>query len=143
MLTDARIMAIVPVTDLMRSRQFYGQTLGLSESDASIPGPWAIYRCGRGTLLEIYERPTAGEAQHTLASWEVSDVRAVVEQLRKRGVRFEDYDLPTPSMASLATFTRRGFAIPTATSSASIPGSSRSRLRRRAAGRRRRRRSRR
>jgi hypothetical protein len=27
-----------------------------------------VYRCGGDTLLEVYERPTAGEAQHTLAS---------------------------------------------------------------------------
>jgi hypothetical protein len=47
-----------------------------------------------GTLLEVYERPTAGEAQHTLASWEVGDLRAAVDQLRNRGVRFEEYDLP-------------------------------------------------
>jgi catechol 2,3-dioxygenase-like lactoylglutathione lyase family enzyme len=53
-----------------------------------------VYRCGSGTLLEVYERPTAGDAQHTLASWEVSDLRAAVDQLRSRGVRFEAYDLP-------------------------------------------------
>jgi catechol 2,3-dioxygenase-like lactoylglutathione lyase family enzyme len=60
----------------------------------STPGPQVFYRCGSGTLLEVYPRPTAGDAQHTLASWEVSDVRVAVDQLRRRGVRFEDYDLP-------------------------------------------------
>lgn len=51
---------------------------------------------GRGgdTLLEVYERPAAGEARHALASREVSDLRAAVDQLRDRGVRFEEYDLP-------------------------------------------------
>ena len=44
-------------------------------------------------MLEVYERPTAGEAQHALASWAVSDVRAAVDQLRDCGVRFEEYDL--------------------------------------------------
>jgi catechol 2,3-dioxygenase-like lactoylglutathione lyase family enzyme len=94
MLTDARITAIVPTTDLARARAFYGETLGLSDSGASAPGPQVIYRCGGGTLLEVYERPTAGNAEHTLASWEVDDVRAAVEELRSRGVSFEDYDLP-------------------------------------------------
>jgi catechol 2,3-dioxygenase-like lactoylglutathione lyase family enzyme len=93
-LTDARITAIVPTTDLARAREFYGGTLGLEETGASAPGPEAIYRCGGGTLLEVYERPTAGDAQHTLASWEVDDVRAAVDDLRGRGVRFEDYDMP-------------------------------------------------
>jgi catechol 2,3-dioxygenase-like lactoylglutathione lyase family enzyme len=94
MLTDARITAIVPTTDLSRARQFFGETLGLEELDASTPGPQAIYRCGGGTLLEVYERPTAGDAEHTLASWEVDDVRAAVEEMRGQGISFEDYDLP-------------------------------------------------
>ena len=94
MLTDARIMAIVPTTDIARAKAFYGETLGLTDANASTPGPQVIYRCGGGTLLEVYERPTAGKAQHTLASWEVGDLRAAVDQLRNRGVRFEEYDLP-------------------------------------------------
>jgi catechol 2,3-dioxygenase-like lactoylglutathione lyase family enzyme len=94
MLTDARITAIVPTTDLARAVTFYGETLGLTDSGASAPGPQVIYRCGGGTLLEVYERPTAGDAQHTLASWEVDDVREAVDELRGRGVAFEDYDLP-------------------------------------------------
>jgi catechol 2,3-dioxygenase-like lactoylglutathione lyase family enzyme len=94
MLTDARIMAIVPTTDLARAKAFYGQTLGLIDANVPTPGPQVIYRCGGGTLLEVYERPTAGEAQHTLASWEVGDLRAAVDQLRNRGVRFDEYDLP-------------------------------------------------
>jgi catechol 2,3-dioxygenase-like lactoylglutathione lyase family enzyme len=93
-LTEARIMAIVPTTDLERAKAFYGETLGLNEVPASTPGRWAIYRCGGDTLLEVYERSTV-DAEHTLASWEVSDVRAAVDELRERGVRFEDYDLPT------------------------------------------------
>jgi catechol 2,3-dioxygenase-like lactoylglutathione lyase family enzyme len=94
MLTDARIMAIVPTTDIARAKAFYGATLGLTDANASTPGPQVIYRCGGGTLLKVYERPTAGEAQHTLASWEVGDLRTAVDQLRNRGVRFEEYDLP-------------------------------------------------
>jgi catechol 2,3-dioxygenase-like lactoylglutathione lyase family enzyme len=94
MLTGARIMAIVPTTDLARAKAFYGGTLGLVDANVPTPGAQVVYRCGGNTLLEVYERPTAGEAQHTLASWEVSDLRAAVNQLRNRGVRFEEYDLP-------------------------------------------------
>ena len=93
-LTGARIMAIVPTTDLARAKAFYGETLGLVDAHLPTPGPQVIYRCGGNTLLEVYERPTAGDAPHTLASWEVSDLRAAVDQLRNRGVCFEQYDLP-------------------------------------------------
>ena len=86
--------ATIPVTDIGRAKKFYGETLGLTNANVSTPGPQVFYRCGGGTLLEVYERPTAGKAQHTLASWAVSDVRAAVHELRDRGVRFEDYDVP-------------------------------------------------
>jgi catechol 2,3-dioxygenase-like lactoylglutathione lyase family enzyme len=89
MLTDARIMAIVPTTDLARARAFYGEALGLVDANVPTPGRQVIYRCGDNTLLEVYERPTAGDAHHTLASWEVNDLRAAVDQLRNRGVRLE------------------------------------------------------
>jgi len=94
MLTDARITAVVPTTDLARAREFYGGTLGLEEADVSTPGDEAIFRCGDHTTLEVYERPSAGDAEHTLATWEVPDVRAAVEELRGAGVRFEEYDMP-------------------------------------------------
>ena len=94
MLTGARIIAIAPTTDLARAKAFYGEILGLLDANVPTPGPQVVYRCGGNTLLEVYERPTAGDAQHTLASWEVSDLGAAVDQLRDRGVRFEQYDLP-------------------------------------------------
>jgi catechol 2,3-dioxygenase-like lactoylglutathione lyase family enzyme len=93
-LTGASIMAIVPTTDIARAKAFYGQTLGLVDANVDTPGPQVIYQCGGGTLLEVYQRPTSGDAQHTLASWAVSDIKGAVDQLRSRGVRFEDYDLP-------------------------------------------------
>lgn len=94
MLSDARIMAVVPTTDLARAKAFYGETLGLIDANLPTPGPQVVYRCGGGTLLEVYERPIAGDAEHTLASWEVRDMRAAVDELRNRGVRFEEYELP-------------------------------------------------
>src|SRR6266478_6338984 len=130
MLTGAQIMAIVPTTDLARAKAFYGEILGLVDAKVPTPGPQVIYRCGGNTLLEVYERPTAGDAQHTLASWEVSDLRAAVGQLRNRGVRFEQYDLPRsrPRAAArpLETSKRPGSATPTATSCASFHTSRRS-----------------
>ena len=94
MLTDARITAVVPTTDLARAREFYGGTLGLQDSGVATPGQEIVFRGGGGTTLELYERPTAGDAEHTLATWEVPDVAAAVEELRGAGVTFEDYDMP-------------------------------------------------
>jgi hypothetical protein len=94
MLSCARIMAIVPTTDIARAKAVYGGILGLVDANLPTPGPQVVYRCGAETLLEVYERWAAGDAQHTLASCEVNDIRATVVELRNRGVRFEEYDLP-------------------------------------------------
>jgi catechol 2,3-dioxygenase-like lactoylglutathione lyase family enzyme len=94
MLTDARITAVVPTTDLARAREFYGQTLGLEEAGGADSRGEVLFRCGAATTLQVYQRGSAGDADHTLATWEVEDVPAAVEELRGRGVRFEDYDLP-------------------------------------------------
>jgi catechol 2,3-dioxygenase-like lactoylglutathione lyase family enzyme len=124
MLTDARITAIVPTTDLARARSFYEETLGLTDSGASTPGPEVVYRCGGGTLLQVYERPTAGDAEHTLASWEVGDVRAAVDELRSRAYASRTMtsrsSRPRTASPQATAFRPPGSAIPTATSSAFI-----------------------
>ena len=53
----------------------------------------ASFECGGGTRLELYERE-ATKADHTVATFEVSDLRATVEQLKSNGVIFEEYDFP-------------------------------------------------
>ena len=92
MSTEARIIwpSCRPPTLCGQKRSTVGTSASPTRMYASTPRPQVIYRCGDGTLLEVYERPTEREAQHTLASWEVGDLRAAVDQLRNRGVRFED-----------------------------------------------------
>jgi len=94
LLTDAPVTAVIPTTDLARAREFYEGTLGLKEASGISPAPEVVYRGGNGTTVQIYERPTAGDAEHTLATWEVPDVPAMVEELRGKGVSFEEYDFP-------------------------------------------------
>jgi catechol 2,3-dioxygenase-like lactoylglutathione lyase family enzyme len=94
MLTDARITAVVPTTDIARAREFYGGTLGLEEAGVATPDDVIVFRCGGDSTLQLYERPSAGDAEHTLASWQVPDVRAAVDEMRGAGVSFEDYDAP-------------------------------------------------
>ncbi len=83
-----KIVATVPVTDLERSRSFYGGTLGLTtlwENPASIR-----FDCGGGSELSIFRRgPT--ETQHTLAHFEVTDIESTVRELEGKGVQFVDY----------------------------------------------------
>ena len=88
MLKSTMVVATIPVTDLERSKAFYGGTLGLKllhENPFS-----ARYDAGGGTQLSIFKRgPT--KTEHTLAHFEVEDVAAAVRELKAKGVRFHDY----------------------------------------------------
>jgi catechol 2,3-dioxygenase-like lactoylglutathione lyase family enzyme len=83
------IVPTVPVSDLERSKTFYGETLGLTflwENPASVR-----FRCGDVTEISIFKRPGTG-TEHTLAHFEVSDIEAAVKDLEARGVEFVDYN---------------------------------------------------
>ena len=86
------IHPVLLATDLAAARDFYHTKLGLeilSESEAAI-----TFRCGGGTQLSVTKSSTGTADTQTQASWYVSDVRAEMAELRSRGVKVEDYDLP-------------------------------------------------
>ncbi len=95
MLRDARIMAILPAVDIERAKAFYTEKLGLRPADGPTVGGDAAFEGSDGTLLYVYEREAGTKAEHTAAGWMVSDIETVVDQLRDRGVEFEQYDLPS------------------------------------------------
>jgi len=84
--------ATIPAADLDRARRWYQEKLGISPRAEEPMG--VIYDLGGGTGFLLYSTPNAGQAPNTLASFESSDVRADVTALRKRGVVFEEYDMP-------------------------------------------------
>jgi hypothetical protein len=51
-----------------------------------------LYLSG-GVPFYMYETATAGSAGNTAASWIVDDLGSVMEDLRSRGIVFEDRDL--------------------------------------------------
>jgi catechol 2,3-dioxygenase-like lactoylglutathione lyase family enzyme len=92
MLANSRVTAILPAVDLARAKEFYEKKLGLLPIDAPVAG--AMFEGGQGTMLALYPRDTPTKADHTVAGWVVDDIEAVVDALRKRGVVFEQYDMP-------------------------------------------------
>ena len=82
------VVATIPVSDLERSKAFYGDVLGLTmlwENPASVR-----YSGGGATELSIFRRPGTS-TEHTLAHFEVTDIAATVSELESRGVTFLDY----------------------------------------------------
>jgi catechol 2,3-dioxygenase-like lactoylglutathione lyase family enzyme len=94
MLADARIGANVPVSNLEEAVSFYGEKLGLSLFERGEGEPYARFAGAGETKLGVYESKTAGQSKHTLASFVVDDVRSVVDELKAKGVTFEEYDMP-------------------------------------------------
>jgi catechol 2,3-dioxygenase-like lactoylglutathione lyase family enzyme len=94
MLADSRIGANVPVSNLDEAIAFYEGKLGLTLFERGAEQPYARFSGAGQTKLGIYESATAGQARHTLASFVVDDVRAVVDALKAKGVVFEEYDMP-------------------------------------------------
>ncbi|MGH3010383.1 MAG: VOC family protein [Gaiellaceae bacterium] len=96
MLTNAQVVAIVPVSDVDAAIRFYGDTLGLAlkERRSDLPeNREAEFEAAGGTLL-AYESTGAGTSRHTVAGFRVDDLDETVATLGERGVVFEEYDLP-------------------------------------------------
>jgi catechol 2,3-dioxygenase-like lactoylglutathione lyase family enzyme len=91
MLEDGKVVARIPAQDLQRARLFYAEKLGLEPSEERPGG--LLYRCGEGEFA-LFESTGAASGNHTQMAWEVEDIEATVEQLRARGVVFEEYDFP-------------------------------------------------
>ena len=105
MLTNAKVQPTLPVVDLERAKKFYEGMLGLKVIGED-PSPGALLQTGEGTSLYLYQR-AATKADHTVASFGVKDVEAIVRELKAKGVIFEDVDLPSfktvDGIATMAT----------------------------------------
>jgi predicted enzyme related to lactoylglutathione lyase len=95
MLSTAPIRAYIPVSDISRARKFYEGTLGLRPKAEYAGG--VIYECG-GTEVFMYPTSNAGTSKASQAFWQVDDVEAEVTELKARGVKFEEYQMPGLTM---------------------------------------------
>jgi catechol-2,3-dioxygenase len=92
MLSTTPIYAVLPATDLGRAEAFYRDKLGLEPTQRQ--DGTLIYTTGAGSTFQIYETPNAGTAENTQMGWATDDFETEIQQLRDRGIRFEDYDFP-------------------------------------------------
>jgi catechol 2,3-dioxygenase-like lactoylglutathione lyase family enzyme len=92
MISKALATPTLPVVDLKRARSFYEGKLGFKVIQED-PSPGLRLRCGDCTTLYLYQR-SATKADHTVVSFDVDDIEAEVNELKKKGIKFEEYDLP-------------------------------------------------
>ncbi|MFC9679722.1 VOC family protein [Streptomyces sp. NPDC056948] len=90
-LAGARVATRLPAQDLDRARRFYAEKLGLEPADERPGG--LLYRCGGGEFV-LFRSTGASPGTFTQLALEVDDIDAAVAELKRRGVVFEEVDLP-------------------------------------------------
>ena len=91
MLKDGRVATRLPAQDLQRARAFYAEKLGLQPSEERPGG--LLYRCAGGAFA-LFESAGTSPGSFTQMAWEVDDLAATVAELRRRGVVFEQVEVP-------------------------------------------------
>ena len=88
---NAEVSTRLPAQDLDRARSFYAQKLGLEPVEEREGG--LRYRCGTG-YFAVFQSAGRAAGDHTQVAFEVNDIESVVAELRRRGVVFEEVDVP-------------------------------------------------
>ena len=91
MLEGATAHTTLPAMDMDRAAEFWTKTVGATARKRDEGG--AFFAVG-DTLFSIYPTPNPNRGGHTQMGLMVPDVRAAVDELRSRGVVFEEYDFP-------------------------------------------------
>jgi predicted enzyme related to lactoylglutathione lyase len=92
MFKDTKAFSGFSVDDLDAAKRFYGETLGLEVSEMT--GEMALLQlhlAGDINVL-VYPKPNHEPATFTILNFPVDDVDAAVDELTRRGVKFEIYD---------------------------------------------------
>jgi len=91
MLRDSKAFSGFSANDIGKTKEFYGRTLGLKLSESN--GVLTLNLAGGNNVL-IYPKPNHTPATFTVLNFPVDDVDQAVDELTKRGVRFQIYDRP-------------------------------------------------
>jgi predicted enzyme related to lactoylglutathione lyase len=92
MLQKSPMYAYIPAKDISRARQFYEQKIGLKAKQETAGG--VVYEFAKGTACFLYPTTNAGTSKASQAFWQVEDIEREVTELKRRGVQFEEYDMP-------------------------------------------------
>ena len=89
MFKDTRAFSGFSVNDVQKAKKFYGQTLELEVSESY--GLLELHIAG-GTKILIYPKANHTPATFTILNFPVDNLEQAMDDLTKRGVRFEIYN---------------------------------------------------
>ena len=85
-------MATLPAANIERARKFYSEKLGLNPQGVEPDGSLR-YEC-QGTGFLVYPSQYAGTARNTAVGFRTDNLEHEMQELRSKGVVFEEYDMP-------------------------------------------------
>lgn len=91
MFKDTKAFSSFSVRDIQKAKEFYGQTLGLEISEIA---EGLELRIAGGNNIFVYPKANHTPATFTILNFPVDSVDEAVDELTKRGVRFEVYNGP-------------------------------------------------
>jgi catechol 2,3-dioxygenase-like lactoylglutathione lyase family enzyme len=91
MFRDTKAFSSFSTDDVQQAKQFYGETLGLEVVET--PEGLELHIAG-STPVFVYPSDNYTAPKHTVLNFLVDDIEAAVDELVKRGVQMEHYDLP-------------------------------------------------
>jgi catechol 2,3-dioxygenase-like lactoylglutathione lyase family enzyme len=92
-LKDSHAFSSFSSNDIDKARAFYADTLGIDVTDGPEEGILTLNLAG-GAKTIIYPKPNHTPATFTVLNFPVKSVERAVDELGKKGVQFEHYDLP-------------------------------------------------
>jgi catechol 2,3-dioxygenase-like lactoylglutathione lyase family enzyme len=92
MLKKAPAFSGFSVNDLEKAKDFYGRILGVDVAERK---EGLELRTAGGNNVFLYPKPNHLPATFTVLNFRVENVEQAVDELGKRGVRFEIYDEPS------------------------------------------------
>lgn len=87
-LGEAELIAFAATADPARARAFYADVLGLR---LVADEPFALVFAAGAAMLRIQKVERVTALPYTAIGWRVPDIRAAMEELGERGVRFERF----------------------------------------------------
>jgi catechol 2,3-dioxygenase-like lactoylglutathione lyase family enzyme len=91
MFKDTKAFSSFSVDDLQKAKEFYGRTLDLDVEET--PEGLVLHIAG-GTDVFVYPSDNYTAPKHTVLNFPVDDIDEAVDELVRRGIRMEQYDLP-------------------------------------------------
>lgn len=91
MFEHSKFFSTVAVNNIQQAKAFYGNKLGLTQVAENPRG--ITFETGGGNLF-VYQSPSAGSSQASVATWELDEIDNLVQDLKAKGVVFETYDMP-------------------------------------------------